>query len=205
MKTCEKCKTVIDGSYGSGRFCSRVCANSRTFNDDSKEKKRQSNIKRYLENGSWGGMLPTLSETERMSVYEKRRQISNKLLLESNFDSLSYEKKRKRILLEQKNSCFECGIDEWRGKKLPLEVDHKNGNHADNSRENLVAICPNCHSITMTWRGRNKSKDSRWLSGEEIYTLYKGGMNIRQILLKMGFAAKGSNYIRVKRIIEKLK
>jgi hypothetical protein len=66
-----------------------------------------------------------------------------------------------------------------------------------------MAICPNCHSLTATWRGRNKKKDSRWLPSLEIYEMFKNGKNIHQILLFMGFAAKGANYIRVKRIIER--
>jgi len=45
MKTCEKCSKVHNGSFGSGRFCSRSCANSRTFSNESIEKKRQAALK----------------------------------------------------------------------------------------------------------------------------------------------------------------
>lgn len=200
---CEKCGKEIDGSFGTGRFCSRKCANSRTFSEEARRKKSDANIKRYIEKGSWGGLLPNLTEEQRREIGNKRREFYKKELLESDFATLSEMRKRKRVILEQENKCFECGLKEWRGKKLTLEMEHKNGNHKDNNRDNLIAICPNCHSITLTWRGRNKSKDSRWLSGPEIHSLFKEGKNIRQILLHMGLAAKGANYTKAKRILER--
>jgi len=201
---CEKCEKDHDGKFGSGRFCSRSCANSKVFSEESKRKKSEANKRRYIENGSWGGLLPELTEDERKKIGLKRIEFCKKVLLESNFLSLSYDRKKKRIILEQEGKCFECGLCEWRGKKLTLEIEHKNGNHNDNDRSNMVALCPNCHSLTPNWRGRNKKRDSKWLAGTEIYKLYKSGKNIRQILLIMGLAAKGDNYTKAKRIISKL-
>ena len=42
--------------------------------------------------------------------------------------------------------CDCCGITEWQGKELVLQLDHKNGNNHDNRLENLHWLCPNCHS-----------------------------------------------------------
>lgn len=203
MKQCEKCGKEIDGTYGTGRFCSKGCSNSRIFSEESNQKRREANIKRYIENGSWGGILPTLTEEQRKEIGNKRREHCKKILMDKDFETLSYESRRKRVLMEQQYKCFECGLNQWKNKKLPLELEHKDGDHKNNSRNNLIALCPNCHSITPTWRGRNKIRDSKWLSSEEIYNLFKNGKNIRQILLLMGFAAKGDNYSRVRRILEK--
>jgi len=52
--------------------------------------------------------------------------------------------------------CFECNLEEWRGHPIPLEVDHKDGNAGNNDYSNLRLLCPNCHGITHTWKGRNK-------------------------------------------------
>ena len=57
--------------------------------------------------------------------------------------------------------CEICGVSIWQGVKLPLELHHKNGNHLDNSFENLQILCPNCHSIQEGNSGANKGKYTR--------------------------------------------
>jgi DNA-binding transcriptional ArsR family regulator len=52
-------------------------------------------------------------------------------------------------------ACEECGIVEWRGRPLPLELHHRNGSRHDNRLENLAILCPNCHSQTENFGGRN--------------------------------------------------
>ena len=55
-------------------------------------------------------------------------------------------------------ACECCGISEWNGKEITLQVDHINGLANDNSIENLRLICPNCHSQSDTFSGRNKGQ-----------------------------------------------
>jgi HNH endonuclease/Bacterial regulatory proteins, luxR family len=52
------------------------------------------------------------------------------------------------------DACEECGMSEWRGESLPLELHHINGDRDDNRLDNLQLICPNCHAITPNWGGR---------------------------------------------------
>jgi hypothetical protein len=51
--------------------------------------------------------------------------------------------------------CDKCGLTEWLGDPIPLELDHINGEHDDNRLVNLRLLCPNCHACTETYRGRN--------------------------------------------------
>src|ERR1700678_1286354 len=62
------------------------------------------------------------------------------------------------------NRCGECGLSEWRGKPLSAHIDHIthidhiNGIKTDNRLEKLRMLCPNCHSQTETYGGRNLTR-----------------------------------------------
>lgn len=76
----------------------------------------------------------------------------------------------KRYLLEKYDyKCSKCGwaeINPFTGT-LPLEIEHIDGDAMNNKEENLTLLCPNCHSLTRTYRGANKgngTRDIKWLS-----------------------------------------
>ena len=56
-----------------------------------------------------------------------------------------------------KNRCDWCGLTEWRGQPLSIQIDHVNGIRDDHRLENLRMLCPNCHSQTNTFAARNRT------------------------------------------------
>ncbi|HET6893819.1 MAG TPA: HNH endonuclease [Candidatus Baltobacteraceae bacterium] len=60
-----------------------------------------------------------------------------------------------------KNECSQCGLTEWRGAPLSMHIDHINGSKHDHRLENLRMLCPNCHSQTETYGGRNAKRNRR--------------------------------------------
>lgn len=55
-------------------------------------------------------------------------------------------------------SCEICGVSQWQGVELPLELHHKDGDHYNNELSNLMILCPNCHSIQEGNSGANAGK-----------------------------------------------
>lgn len=89
-----------------------------------------------------------------------RPRISLDEILTTNSDFQSYKLKKRLFAAKLKlPQCEECG---WAEKsndgRIPLELDHINGDSRDNRLNNLRILCPNCHSLKPTHRGRNRKK-----------------------------------------------
>lgn len=64
---------------------------------------------------------------------------------------------KKYIFDKYDNRCARCGwgvINKYTNT-LPLEIEHIDGNYKNNKEENLILLCPNCHSLTSTYKGAN--------------------------------------------------
>lgn len=64
---------------------------------------------------------------------------------------------RKRLIAENilTARCGVCMLTDWLGRPIPLELDHVDGDRENNLLDNLRLICPNCHAMTPTYRGKN--------------------------------------------------
>lgn len=92
-----------------------------------------------------------------------------KLLVQGS-DCQSYKlKKRLFITGLKQRQCEECGWAKTSADgRVPLELDHINGDRTDNRLENLRILCPNCHSLKPTHRGLNKRRRRQTCPGGEI-------------------------------------
>lgn len=70
-----------------------------------------------------------------------------------------------RFLLDKYESkCARCDWDtvSLYTKRVPLEIEHIDGNSENNDETNLILLCPNCHSLTSTYKGLNKGNGRLW-------------------------------------------
>jgi len=71
---------------------------------------------------------------------------------------------RKYLFIKYDNKCAKCGwneVNQYTGN-IPLEIDHIDGNHLNSVEENLIALCPSCHSLTQFYGSRNKGRGRKY-------------------------------------------
>jgi Zn-dependent peptidase ImmA (M78 family) len=111
--------------------------------------------------------------------------------------------RRIREVKEWKCEC--CGISEWMGKDISLEIHHIDGDRLNNDLSNLQLLCPNCHSQTDNWRSRNQrgyNKTNPKVSDEQLLEALKKYHTIQEALMSLGLAG-GANYNRVYKLLKK--
>lgn len=83
------------------------------------------------------------------------------------FEKLGGGKRRERLFEEANHSCIQCGFNKTRdnGQSI-LEIDHIDGDHTNNTRENLRVLCPNCHALTPNFR--NWGRTSKYKTSKRL-------------------------------------
>lgn len=150
-KKCQQCGKLLTFEQRRNKFCSHSCSASSTnlgrassLSKDNKCKScgvKISNQRTYCD----GCIDKGLHTRAVKSIAEAKTPQS-----------------RRRYLVKKRGSqCEECGLSEWRGVKLSVQMHHIDGNPDNNLETNLILLCPNCHSITPNYGVKNTtSKDT---------------------------------------------
>ena len=196
---CSICGSKLCKENKSG-LC-RKCINK---SKEARKKNSEGLKKAYLE-----GRRKDPKEIYKSLSNEKKERMNwgkNKLTIKEDkvFKENSFCKKetiKKYFLNKKEYKCEKCGIEHWNNEYIPLEIHHKDGNRKNNTIDNLELLCPNCHSQTETFRGRNTNKGVKIVSDEELLESLKSSDSINNALLKVGLSGSG-NYKRVYKLLK---
>jgi hypothetical protein len=183
VRICEGCPKEHVGEYGSGRFCSNLCA--RAFSTRAKRKEINECVSKKLQ-----GNQPSEQTRQKLRDAHKRGAYKNcnpaariekmratgmnqRLIHLENWKkgvaSPSERTCKNLLILERGEKCERCGWCEVNptSNTIPIELEHIDGNCYNNTYANTMLLCPNCHSLTSTFRALNAGKGR----GRRMYKL----------------------------------
>lgn len=145
-KDLEIYKYIFEKSKSKHFFCNRSC--SAIFNNIKRK-----NIKKCLYCGK-----ECDNKYCSISCHAADKHKKNYNSYENGqYDVFKTNRTLKKYLIDKNGyKCNLCGISNWNEKLITLELEHKDGNYRNNSPENVELLCPNCHSQTPTFKGKNK-------------------------------------------------
>lgn len=186
-----------------GKYC---CSTSPNKCETVRKKNSKNVIKAYSEGRKNNKNIFTKEKATEASNIRKQNLLKENIKefrkdnpLTSNF--LRYNMVN---IFNKEFKCSCCGLSEWQGQPIPLEVHHKDGDHNNNEIENLEFLCLNCHALTDNFRGRNINSKESYVSDEEFIKALKETPSIRQALIKLNLSPRGGNYDRAYALLEKI-
>lgn len=122
---------------------------------------------------------------------KNRRHIGDLDLCENSTASTGSVKKH-LIKCGRKEMCEECGWCEQRKSdgKIPVHLHHKNGDSSDNRISNLQLLCPNCHSLTENYAGKNRNNPKRQKEHLARKAFFSAPKHICETCGKLGYGVR---------------
>ncbi len=184
----------------------KLCCSEYTMKCESVRKKNSEGSLKAIKNKT---RRCYKTQYELLPQETKDRMAWAKGLTVTTFEKCKSAEKRKTFIIQERgHKCEICNLSTWMDKKIVLEMDHIDGNRDNNIRDNLRLLCPNCHSQTKTWKGKNISK--KVIPTEEIIKVINEFIglnekfNITNILCKVGLTPLGHNYKRIYKILDEM-
>lgn len=147
------CGKIAKYRFKSGKIC---CEMSPNKCEEVRRKNSESLKKTY--NEGRGYFEYTSDIRKRISVNTKNAWDirMEKIRSETPINLLTKNQQIKILSKKQEKRCSKCGLNTWMSKPLVLELHHINDNKKVDSIDDITLLCPNCHSQTENWKGRNK-------------------------------------------------
>jgi hypothetical protein len=166
MKTCEVCSKefYVKPVYASSekrKCCSHACAYTLRRVQSGNTKRQCLNCDKCVK--AYKGKYCSNKCQKEFEWKELKTLIESDQINELGF-GLEYSTSiAKRFLIEKNGAkCQKCGWAEINPhtNRIPIEIDHIDGDCTNNKLHNLKLLCPNCHSLTPTYKGANKGNGS---------------------------------------------
>lgn len=155
-KRCRSCSKKIEYDKRRNNYCTQSCA--ATYAQRDKPSRPRSRFCKICEAPRPKGAHVYCSLT--CNLVDRAAALSDRV----NQGLVSDRKTLKKVLANERGWCCEiCQIDSWLDQPAPLELDHIDGNAGNNGPSNLRLICPNCHALTPTAKGKNRGKGRKSL------------------------------------------
>lgn len=154
-KLCETCKKALIFKKRKNRFCSKTCAAVK--NNHLRPKRIKKKITTFC------------LSCNKILNKKQEKYCSMKCIQEHKFLTVAIPKVengkqndrkglRKYLIKTRGYKCELCNGTTWMNNKIPLEIDHVDGNASNNYPSNIRLLCPNCHALQPTSKGKNRGK-----------------------------------------------
>ena len=155
--TCQKDLTRTPSTLSKHNFCNHSCSAIFT-NPLKKDKKYCKHCNKELNTKAKIFCNHNCQINSQYNEYIERWKNGNELGYKGKAKALA-NPIRKYMLLKHNNTCQECGWNKHHpvDNRPLVEIDHIDGDASNCKEENLRVLCPNCHSMTPTFRARNKT------------------------------------------------
>lgn len=166
---CNNCGNPIEYKNRHGKYCTKTCAAK--INNKIKPKRKKGLVDNYQLKKKKIKALKIINNKCNFCFksIENKKFCNNDCLVKNYFMetflnwyySETYINKYKNPLIKQflitmcGYQCSRCHISEYNGKPLTLHLEHIDGDATNNIKENVCLLCPNCHALTPTYKGRN--------------------------------------------------
>ncbi|AUZ95224.1 HNH endonuclease [Agrobacterium phage Atu_ph07] len=146
---CKNCSIKLEYAKRHNKFCGSSC--SASYNNVLKTKKVSKQCKHCNSSIKSKAIYCSLKCQHAYEWSVKKENFINGL-----FEEYGHKVIKKLIIDIKGYKCDGCNITEWKNAPIVLELEHKDGISSNNHIDNVCLLCPNCHSQTPTYKGRNK-------------------------------------------------